>query len=337
MKLPVMLVVFLLLYGLVNGVNAKIWIVDNNPNPIGDFTNLTDAHNAAASGDTIYVYPSNNAYAAITVTKQLFLIGSGFDIELHGGLANNAASTISGSMIFNAGSENSSIEGMDGEFAIAANVGNVTMKRNELAYVDINASGGLLLQNEIVTYGRSGTVKIAANLGNILVANNKIYNTQTTATNYHALVCNTTSTVAVANNILKTSHSFASAIINLSATSVAQNNIILYGKLGGAGTFRYNMCNSTQLPAINGNIPNTNMTTVFENPNDFNAGFHLLPGSPALGSGFSGVDMGIYGGDAPYVDGGFPGLPAIFHFESEIITTPQNGLDVVIKAKSNRE
>ena len=37
------------------------------------------------------------------------------------------------------------------------------------------------------------------------------------------------------------------------------------------------------------------------------------------------------------VDGGLPGLPSIYNLESDAITTQQNGLDVLINAKSNRD
>jgi len=92
---------------------ANIWTVDNNPTSIGDFTNLISAHTAASTGDTIYVFPSAIAYSAITVTKEIYFFGAGFDLELHGGQAYPTNTTISGTMIFNTGSEGSLMEGFD--------------------------------------------------------------------------------------------------------------------------------------------------------------------------------------------------------------------------------
>ena len=332
--------IFALVMILITAVHAKVWIVDNNPFPVGDFTTFSDAHNAASDGDTIYVYGSNTTYAAITTTKRLVYFGTGFDLTLHEGQAFAAASTISGTMNFNAGSEGSLIAGFDGTFAIVINANNITVKRNELAYVTINNSNCQLLQNEIV-YSRLGTlVSVASNLGNIIILNNKINNTQTDYSYAHAINCNTTSTVSCTNNVIRTSSNYTYTIANLSATSIAQNNI-LYGnstnRISGDGVFQYNMCHNNQLPEGNGNIRNVNMNTVFENPGDFNTGLHLLPDSPAIGTGYGGTDMGIYGGDAPYVDGGFPGIPSVYHLESEVITTPEKGLDVLIRAKSNKE
>ena len=66
-----------------------------------------------------------------------------------------------------------------------------------------------------------------------------------------------------------------------------------------------------------------------------NYDFHLSGDSPASGNGVDGVDMGIYGGNAPYIDGGFPSLPAIIDLNSDILTDPSNSLNIEFKAKGN--
>ncbi len=74
------------------------------------------------------------------------------------------------------------------------------------------------------------------------------------------------------------------------------------------------------------------MDTVFVDYDGWD--FHLLSDSPAKGSGQNGVDMGIYGGSTPFVDGGRPGLPLITDIDSDFVGSQQSGLDVTIKAKS---
>ncbi|MCK6622784.1 MAG: hypothetical protein HUU32_16860 [Calditrichaceae bacterium] len=316
---------------------ATIWIVDNNPDPSGGYTTLSAAHAIAMSGDTIYVYPSVTAYAGITVTKQLYIFGTGFDLNIYGGQATTAGSEISGTMKFDPGSGGSFLEGFGGGFTADINVGNIIVKRNDLSKVDIGGSNCQILQNEIIGTAEPGVVTMSGNLGNVIIANNKIINTSSQGTTWArwALNCEPSSIITVVNNVLR-ANSAQRAIEGLGATSVAQNNIIIDGITTGDGVFQYNMSHST-LPAGTGNIENMDMSIVFENPADYTTGLHLLPGSPASGTGYGGTDMGIYGGDAPYVDGGHPGIPAIFHIESEVVTTPQNGLDVLFKAKSNRE
>jgi len=127
-----------------------------------------------------------------------------------------------------------------------------------------------------------------------------------------------------------------------------QNNIIIYGNLSSnVKNYYYNICNSTQLPSGNGNIRDVNIDTVFVDYQ--NGNFHLKEGSPAICSGKNGVDMGIYGGNTPFVDSspdtslppvninsGKPGLPSIIQFEAESGILPSDGLKVEIKAKSNQ-
>ena len=61
---------------------AKIWRVNNNVGITADFTTLQNAHNAAASGDTIYVEGSNTSYGALNCSKQLTIIGPGYFLDL---------------------------------------------------------------------------------------------------------------------------------------------------------------------------------------------------------------------------------------------------------------
>ncbi len=315
-------------------LSAKVWIVDNNPFPVGDYTTLSAVHGVASPGDTVYVYPSATAYAAITVSKKLYFIGAGFDLDLYGGQASTANTTISGTMVYDVGSEGAILEGFDGSFVLDINTDDITVKRNELLRMTIDGSGCLVLQNEIIGgVWNNDNIRIGSNLGNILIANNKIFNTE--SYNADAIESSITSSVTIINNILRTTTSNRFAINNLSASSLAQNNIIVNGTVNIGAIYQYNISNSNQLPSDDGNLINIDMSIVFEDPANFDTGLHLLPGSPAAGTGFGGADMGIYGGDYPFIDGGYPGIPAVYFIESQVITVHQNGLNVRFKAKSN--
>ncbi len=314
------------------GLYSKIWIVDNNPNSVGDFTTLADAQTAASNGDTIYVYPSAIAYTGLAISKIIHLFGVGYNLEFYGGQANTTTTKVSSTIDYNAGSEGSTLQGFDGNFNVDINTNNITIKKNNLRIVHVHGSNCMILQNDIVgNVNLDISLQITSNTAGIIIANNKIVNTNTGDA---AIYSSTTSTITVINNIISGD---SWALRYLSTNSIVQNNIILDGAVALEPVLIYNISNAEQLPPGNGNLINIDMATVFEDPSDYTNGLHLLPGSPAIGAGFNGVDMGIYGGDAPYIDGGFPGLPAIYHLESDVITTPQNGLDVVIKVKSNRE
>jgi hypothetical protein len=322
---------FLILTFSGTALHSMIWIVDNNANPAGNFTTLADAHTAANSGDTVYVYPSSTIYAGFTCTKQLYIFGAGFNLDIYGGQASSAPCTIGG-IFFNPGSEGSLLEGFAGNFIVNINTDNITIIKNDLRSIWITGSSCVILQNDIVghIYAASCINIDSPNLGDILISNNKIYNTYN---GYNAIYGDPLSDISIINNVIRAE---AGAIINVSTNSLVQNNIILSGVCSTAPYYQHNMSNSNQLPETNGNIINVDMNTVFEDPDDFVTGLHLLPGSPAIGTGFNGTDMGIYGGNHPFMDGGIPDFPSIFYLESEATTSIQNGLDVLIKAKSNK-
>jgi hypothetical protein len=62
--------------------------------------------------------------------------------------------------------------------------------------------------------------------------------------------------------------------------------------------------------------------------------WRLKPGSPAIGAGLNGVDMGMFGGARPYVLSGVPSLPRITHFVSPSTATSSSGLVFEVHAES---
>ena len=69
---------FIVLLFAVSSANAIIRTVSNTPSTLAQFNNIQAAVDASASGDSIYVHGSPNAYAAFTITnKQLVIIGPG--------------------------------------------------------------------------------------------------------------------------------------------------------------------------------------------------------------------------------------------------------------------
>src|SRR6187549_1803900 len=83
---------------------AKIWRVNNNVGINADFTTLQAAHNGAASGDTLYLEGSPNSYGALTCTKKLAIIGTGYFLDQNLNLQANAAVSKVDGLSFNAGS-----------------------------------------------------------------------------------------------------------------------------------------------------------------------------------------------------------------------------------------
>jgi len=333
MKLTILLVFNL---AALNFSLAEILTVDNKHPYAGQYQTLQEAHDAASPGDTIYVYPSIVPYSAVTVTKQLSFYGVGFDITENIGDPMTSSASISGSMIFNTGAEGSQLEGFDGSFNVTLNANNITIKKNDLIRIGIYGSGCAILQNKIIGSSTGfGILRIYEGAQNIMILNNIIINLNTGGYTGESTLMGGTD-LYVNNNIFsKNGDGYVLWGIN---NGLFINNIFILGDFIGINQeviFNYNMANSNQLPEGNGNINNADMNTVFVDYANYD--FHLLPSSPAIGTGENGTDMGIYGGDAPYVDGGFPGLPSILQILAPTVGSQQSGLDIQFKVKSNNE
>lgn len=320
-------------------LSAAIITVDNKHPYVGNFKTLQEAHDAANNGDIIYVSPSLVRYDGIIVTKQLTFYGVGFDITENVGGALTPTASISGSMIFAAGSSGSQLEGFDGCFYIEINTSNITIKRNDLWRITINTEGqgSSILQNYINNINNPDfTTLYVSDATNVLIANNEIINIRgypsDDAWRYNAV--HGGSDLVVKNNVIKV---FGQAWT--SNSSQITNNIII--AVGGTGNIQgnnnfisYNMSSVNSLPARNGNMNNIDMNTVFIDIGSYN--FHLLPNSPAKGAGENGADMGLYGGDLSYIDSGFPSLPSILQLHGDLTAAPGTGLNIEFKAKSNK-
>ena len=322
-------------------LNATIITVDNNYPSMGNFTTLQAAHDAAVNGDSILAFPSDYAYQAITVTKDLTFLGNGFR-------AQNGIKTarINGTMVFNLGSNNSELTGFDcygRELSVVIDANNITIQRCFLRQITINANhlGTHLLQNFFDSDIYEGWTILVLQGNQITIENNLIKNTTyasiyTTSgcvkfeENVDGLVANN---VINAGNVIGYDIGWIFAIWSANANYTVKNNIILSGKCEGNGNRYFNNMHSYSfLPGGNGNLTNVNMNTVFVNYQQDN--YHLKTGSPALGSGFNNTDMGMYGGDFPFIDGGYPDLPAIYYINVPSKASKQGGVNVTIKAKS---
>ena len=66
---------------MVASASPAIWQVNSSPGGAADFTTVQDAHDAAASGDTICVAGSPTVYGNLTATKTLYIYGPGYFLD----------------------------------------------------------------------------------------------------------------------------------------------------------------------------------------------------------------------------------------------------------------
>jgi hypothetical protein len=307
--------------------HAKIWRVNNMFGVVADFTTVTGAYNASQNGDTIYIEPSTIDYDGAYSYKNLVWISAGnFLIQNPGNQFLNYTGRM-GYLFLYPGSEGSVVSAYVRSLGI--NSGNISIVRS---YIE-------------------NALNISSNIGNILISQCFI----------NGYVYSSASNLIFTNNIVKAGFIMdtqqSSAVITNNVfnfnyfaypshpyngfklfNAVFQNNI----SVKGAPSFElntsaaiYNICSDTTFPAGNANLRNVDMNTVFLNPigvsdNDF----QLKPGSPAIGVGYGGVDIGAFGGTSPFKLALQPAIPAITNLSSPS-STGGSTIQVTFSAKSN--
>ncbi len=317
--------------------SAKIWIADANPGDTGaDFKTIQAAHDGASAGDTIYCVGSAQSLGDATFTKKLTIIGPGYFLTQNANLQANPSSAKLGQLTFNKGSEGSVIIGCEIQGAFAINTSNISIVRNYLSYGNASSSiglapqiGNILVQgNFIMNSGYLGygqAIQTGGYDGPIILTNNYINCVGGSA---YSIAFSSTDNATIENNVI---------VGNITCyNSTFQNNIIISGTFSGTGNGIFNnICNSNQFSNTNGNIPNTDTSTVFVNTGTTDGKYQLKAGSPAKGAGIGGVDIGMFGGMNPYVLSGVPPIPSVFYFTAPFYGSKSQGLQVHIKAKVN--
>jgi hypothetical protein len=327
MKTIALTTIFLMLN---SALFATVCRVNNRIGANADFTSLTDAHNAASIGDTIYVEGSPSAYTIFSITKPLTIIGAGYFLnENPDTQVENFVSNINSPISFNAGSQGSKIMGCYISNSITINTGDITVERNIFigsAFINSGTSIGnnITIINNYFANGGPSFTSLALNSGagtGRVIANNYFRGT--------IVISSTQLNNALLNNI------FAGFSVTIN-NAIHSNNIQTDGTFAQTNSiFTHNIGHSTQYGTADGNQQNVTMSNVFVGltGNSTDGQWQLKPGSPAIGAGQGGVDCGIFGGNYPYVLSGMPPIPSVFEFDSNSL--PVNTLNVTISAKAH--
>ncbi len=278
--------------------------VDNSVGSNAQYSDLQSAISAASSGDTIYVHASEINYGNISIDKSLTLIGYAHlssekqtlitDIEL---LDNASNCTFSGLHIT--------------DDVYTNNTTMLTGLVIENCYINddlLFSNGGvddvIIRGNIIYQIGNTGSNSTSNNYSNAIISNNIIL--------YYIGLKNHQS-ISIKNNIFLSPYS-SYAVYNAgddTGSITIQNNILYYNTSGTYNpntdgvTFQncltYNI-GSGSVSALTGTDNQNNQNPLFVEDNDntaYNAevdDYHLQVGSPAIGNGVGGIDMGIYDG-----------------------------------------
>jgi hypothetical protein len=308
------------------------------------YADLTTAYNAANAGDYIYM-PAGDFTINVWITKEIHLIGAGFDINAS---ITTGITRISGDIIIQDAASGSSFEGfyLTGNFRNYGNLNNIT-----LSYLNFNRTNifynnyGWTWNNCLV---KNCVVREYLYFGdgvNYLGENNTIMNS--IVNSFHSMNHSTIKNciVSVSNS---TNYCFW-AIKN----SVIKNNIIGgQGLSSDAGNPSDNVLflnNSTSSAAgelsngkpmcteVNNNYGITTGDTfiaasAFTYDHTFD--YHIKTSSTAHNGSDNGTDIGIYGGSTPWKEGAIPSNPHIFFKNISNTTDGSGNLPVQIKVST---
>ena len=329
--------------------NAKIRRVGYWGTPITntDYADLQSAHDAAAAGDTLLIFPNPSGWSA-TYSKKLVTLGYGYftDTASLGTQANpdlqNIKGALSISIALAAGSSNCTFEGLEGIYIYGDNSGatltGIIIRRchgSVQLHVNNVQSGWQILQSYLESlyldyYGTGGTIS------NLTVNNS-----------YIGYLYGSASGTAA-----KQSGQFNNCIFNYTdfgnGSFILKNNIFAYGnpQINDVNcVYQYNLfaTDFSTVPSGTGNLGidyssmTTNVFVGFDTQGTYsNDGMWALKaGSPAKGKGQGGIDMGIYGGANPYKLSGIPRIPAIYKLTAPSTTTSGNPYTITLSVRSN--
>jgi len=276
------------------------------------------------------VHPSPNTYGSITISKEIHLRGIGHSPELANGeyayLSNISLSTNSTEATL---CSNSSISGLNINSISDGNGGaftNILIQNNRINYLNFYQAYNYIIQGNVFNSSSGYSIYFngASHANNIISHNifNMVGNTSATTAIFNNLLASDT----VANNLIMMNYNSAtSTFFNNCNNTAVNNNIFALGTTAvissitinnstinfqNCMTFDYGGQTIAALPGTN-NLNNTNpqFTNIGSPANPaftYANNYKLAVGSPAIGAGSDGSELGIYGQGFLFQMKGYP-------------------------------
>lgn len=327
------------------GVNsfAATIIVDNNPSHDADYRTLQEAVDGAAAGDTILIGPSfnGNPYSSlsineqVTITKKLYIYGTGYLIDENGyqggkgtsvvghilfkplvGGAGTFVSDPSGSIISGVSATSIEIWGADADTSDIIHDISITRNYSDEIIVSNGYYGSS--QNHIISQNRVGNIW---NSGPTAVIQNNIIASLPGRSG--GLTC-TNGEVLVTNNSLSDSRMY----FNKECSGEVFNNIAPSDSAAeeGSGVTIHHNYLSTESDFQN---------NVYTWIGSEDAKFQLKTGSLAKGACLNGADCGAFAGATPYLLSGLPPRPRITNLEvPATVLSTDTSMPIKVSAES---
>lgn len=287
---------------------AHSWRINNDVTKAPDFTDLNAAMASenVADGDTLYLDAGANLSAEQNVTKQVTIIGVGYDATLPYGF-----STISGA--FNLKKAGIKVEGLNMTAATYIQADYVTIERCKVYHISAVLTSGIcqyatirqcyvVHTNDyegIIGLGKTDTRSAFWTVENCIIRSggNWAYNIR----NLYSAV--------IRNNLLLSSGTYQGFNLrDLGNANIYNNIIVNTGSVSCCvadidGQFINNVVGKDYNSETNRVTGSTKTDVVYTG--DYES-YTLVEDSPAKNYGTDGKDCGIFGGLYPYVKGGLP-------------------------------
>jgi hypothetical protein len=319
--------------------NAATITVDNAPGSTADYTSAQAAHNAAQAGDILYIAGSGYSYGYLTITKQLTIIGNGYFLSQNNKTQTNLGASDFWEITFKPGANFTVIRGLTAHIRLDT-VSNIMIEGCYTHNIRRNFCSNIIVSKSYISSNILGAYNnyyysYYSNSGSMLLQN-CYYNVTLSSYDHKNLsikncVVNANSSLYglfLDNQLLENSVVIGSIYSNGSITNPNPNNNLVRNCLFTVSPNTYYFSGSN-------NQNNVDMNTVFVDYDGTlgyspDAKWQLKAGSPAIGAGYSGEDIGMFGGSDPYVLSGLVG-PHIYHIQHTLSSS--SPLQVTVKAK----
>jgi hypothetical protein len=291
---------------------AAVFTVNNaNPSP-GQYTTVAAAVAAASTGDTLMISGTDISYGNMTINKALTLIGPGWVVS-GGGISRVA---ILGDVTFS--ESNTTFIGLRAFHIVSVNgsltqLSNVTIHRciidtsvdlGSEDWSDCSIEGNIFSQWNAynITSNTSSWVLTGSSIRNNIF-NGYLYYINTSDISNNIFLGTTTTTQIATGGVVSNTFS-GNIVIGRTLNSIAVSNNITGNLSWGGSAAWLQTGNITDVnPMFTSYVQNTTHIWAYD--------YTLQGGSPAIGTGPAGNDIGVYGGDGIFRIDGEPAVPIV--------------------------
>lgn len=344
--------------------SAGVITCSNNPNSPGQYTSLQDAIDNANANDTILVHGSSTHYGTVTNnSKALTIIGAGvnnpngLNTEVNYIYFSRISSTISasGSKLIGFRVINGLVLNPNyGTNTANRSISNIEIERCHLGYISFDGASTVTNYSDITI---KNNILGIVTFGQGIISNIKVLNNIFSGNGIHQNAHTDNSDILIANNLFINNNirTFETPPGLTSNPGMTVSNNIFYNCAPNGNCYNCSFSNNISYQNVNDTLVGSNNIGATGGGNllgqdpmfvnypiiggafNYSYDFHLQSGSPGIGAGTDGTDIGIYGGAAPFEVGANPAIPQMQEITTPIGSTVSKGTNLNVTFKSYKQ